>query len=121
MPAFVRTKSDEERWKKAKEAASKETSRGSEGFWKLSNYIFHKMGKTERDQRLADMAKSELEKSVKSPMHTGSQSLSVKIPKQKKLAGAFDKPSKFFKSENINPKHPSVQKLKDFLLNIHKE
>lgn len=52
--------------------------------------------------------------SIKSPMKMGSTA--VKMPKQKKLPGAFDKPSVFFKSEDSGgPKHPSVRKLKAFL------
>lgn len=63
MPGFVKTPKDEARWAKAKEAAGKETAKDSESYWKLSNYIYHKMGKTEEDQRLAEMYKSELLKS----------------------------------------------------------
>jgi len=58
MPGFVKTPKDEARWAKAKEAAGKSTSHGSESFWKLSNYIYHKMGKTEKDQQLAEMYKT---------------------------------------------------------------
>jgi hypothetical protein len=47
MPGFVKTPKDEKRWSSAKEAASKQTEPGSTGYWKLSNYIFHKMNKTE--------------------------------------------------------------------------
>jgi len=66
MPAFVTKegKKGEEKWKRAKEAAAKETARGSEGFWKLSNYIFHKMGKTEESQRVAEFWKNELLKGM---------------------------------------------------------
>ena len=39
----------------------------------------------------------------------------VRTPKAKSMPGAFDKPSKFFKSEDMAPKHPSVQKLYDFM------
>lgn len=60
MPGFVKTPKDEARWAKAKEAAGKETEKGSEGYWKLSNYIFHKMGKTEEDKKNAQLAKEEL-------------------------------------------------------------
>lgn len=52
MPGFVKTPRDEARWEKAKEAAGKQTDKGSESYWKLSNYIYHKMGKTEEDQAL---------------------------------------------------------------------
>jgi|ERR1700722_5252904 len=124
MPGFVKTKADEEKWKRAKDAAAKQTDRGSEGFWKLSNYIFHK---TEGNHEVADFWKSELLKfggmgqlslgESKSPMHTGTHATSVKIPKQKHMPGPGAKPSVFFKSEDVSPKHPSLQKLKAFLMN----
>lgn len=60
MPNFVKTPRDEARWKKAKEAAGKETEVGSESYYKLSNYIYHKMGKTEEDQKMAELYKSEI-------------------------------------------------------------
>jgi hypothetical protein len=50
MPGFVKTPKDEKKWSKAKQAAGKETREGSEGYWKLSNYIFHKMNKSEEDK-----------------------------------------------------------------------
>jgi hypothetical protein len=59
MPGFVKTKSDEAKWKRAKDAAAKSTDRGSEGFWKLSNYIFHK---SEGNHVVANFFKSELMK-----------------------------------------------------------
>lgn len=112
MPAFVKTKSDESRWAKAKEAAGKSTAKDSENYWRLSNYIYHKMGKTEEDIKMA----TELEKGLLKPMKMASTS--VKTPKSKKLPGPFDKPSIFFKNEDLNNiKHPSVQKLWDFLMN----
>jgi hypothetical protein len=123
MPAFVRTKSDEARWSRAKEAAGKETDHGSEGFWKLSNYIYHKMGKTENDQKMANFYKTELLKfggmmqlglSEKGPK-AGANSTSVKIPKAPRQGKLNDKPSVFFKAESCHPKHPSTQKLYDFM------
>jgi hypothetical protein len=43
----------------------------------------------------------------------------VKLPKAKKPAGALDKPSKFWKSEDVpGIKKPSVQRLKDFLVSV---
>jgi hypothetical protein len=43
-------------------------------------------------------------------------STAVKMPKATKMAGAFAKPSLFFKSEDFSGvKHPSIGKLKDFL------
>lgn len=127
MPAFIRNKSDEKEWERAKEAAAKQTSRGSKSFWKLSNYIWHKMHKGEEHQKMAELYKKELmkfggmmslglsEKNVKSPMHSGSHDTSIKTPRPKKLPGPDAKPSVFFKMEEIHPKHPSAQKLYDFL------
>lgn len=60
MPGFVKTPKDEARWKRAKEAAGKQTSEGSESFYKLSNYIYHKMGKTEEDQKMSELYKNEI-------------------------------------------------------------
>jgi hypothetical protein len=124
MPAFVRTKSDEHRWSRAKEAAGKETNKDSEGYWKLSNYIYHKMGKTEKDQRMANFYKAELLKfggmmqAEKNPLAAGSHKTSVKTPKQKRMPGPGAKPSVFFKAEEVHPKHPSVQKLYDFVASM---
>jgi hypothetical protein len=52
-------------------------------------------------------------KSMPNPTKTAIPS--IRMPKPKAMAGAFDKPSKFFKSENVHPKHPSVRKLWDFI------
>lgn len=52
---------------------------------------------------------------VKSPTKTGSQQVSVKMPKPKMMPSAFDKPSLFFKSEDL--KKPSIRKLNDFMGN----
>jgi hypothetical protein len=47
MPGFVRTPKDEKKWSRAKEAAGESTPKDSESYWKLSNYIFHRMHKSE--------------------------------------------------------------------------
>jgi hypothetical protein len=60
MPGFVKTPKDEAKWSKAKEASKKSTKEGSKGFWALSNYIFHRMGKTEESANLAAIFKKEL-------------------------------------------------------------
>lgn len=75
MPGFVKTPKDEARWAKAKEAASKETEHGSESFWKLSNYIYHKMGKTEEDQKMAELYKSEITNSFQSGKELNTENL----------------------------------------------
>jgi hypothetical protein len=61
------------------------------------------------------LPKTDVGTTIKDPMKTGT-GLTVKTPKAKKLPDATDKPSLFFKNEDFSSvKHPSVQKLKDFL------
>ena len=48
MPVFVRTERDEVRWKKAKAAASKSLEPGTKPFWKLTNWLYHRMLRAER-------------------------------------------------------------------------
>lgn len=53
MPAFIRTKSDEVRWKKAKEAAGKTLSESDgDSYWALTNSIYQKMRKADLAQAL---------------------------------------------------------------------
>ena len=53
--------------------------------------------------------------SIKNPMAVGSTS--VKMPKAKKPADPFGKPSLFYKNEDFGGiKKPSIQKLRDFLV-----
>ena len=106
MPGFVKTPKDEARWSKAKEAAGKQTAEGSEGYWKLSNYIFHKMGKSEENVKMAEVFKKSL---LSIPSAT-------KMPKAKSMPGPGAKPSVFFKGEQLDaPKHSSIEKLRVFL------
>lgn len=49
MPGFIHTPKDEAKWERAKEAAGKSAKKDSKSYWKLSNYIYHKMGKSETD------------------------------------------------------------------------
>jgi hypothetical protein len=126
MPGFVKSPKDEKKWKEAKDAAGKQTSQGSKGFWKLSNFIFHKMKKRETalEKAAGDPAKpfASLKHlspgnsmKVSNPMKVGDQA-TVKTPKSKKLPGATDKPSVFFKSEDFGSiKKPSIEKLRSFL------
>jgi hypothetical protein len=110
MPGFVKTPKDERKWKEAKEASSKETSPGSKGYWKLSNFIFHKMKKREALEKGMS-----LKKPMPMPSKVGEQAI-VKMPKDKKPASPFAQPSTFFKSEVIKGiKHPSIEKLRIFL------
>ena len=124
MPGFVKTPKDEAKWSKAKAAASKSTKEGSESYWKLANYIFHKGEDMEKAEGIlsppgapkvgSGTTPGSAATAVKSPGKTGE--ISVKMPKAKKLADGFGKPSLFFKSEDFNDvKHPTICKLRDFL------
>lgn len=42
-PGFVRTKSDERLWRRAKEAAGQTYRVGSPSYWRVANFVFHKM------------------------------------------------------------------------------
>jgi len=50
----------------------------------------------------------------------GKQSVSVKLPKAKKMPDAFSPPSIFFKSEENVPKHKNLKMLYNFLQRKHK-
>lgn len=124
MPAFVKSPKDEERWSKAKKAVERSNSKVEADFhdrdWALTNYLFHKMGKSEDDVQKAEAIKKDLLKppkpttAIKSPMKMGSTA--VKMPKTKKLAGPFSKPSLFFKKEEFKDiKKPSIENLRTFL------
>jgi hypothetical protein len=123
MPGFVKTPKDEAKWSKAKESASKSTKVGSQGYWKLANYIFHKseyldMLKGFNQQSLQGSAPKPFSglntnnsAKMANPMKTGIPS--VKMPRPKTSIGID-----IGKSENhdfANTKHPSVQKLRYFL------
>jgi hypothetical protein len=75
MPGFVKTPKDEEKWKKAKEAAGKQTEVDSESYYKLANYIYHNMGKTEEDKKIAEIYKSEIYRSFESQNQLSVQNL----------------------------------------------
>lgn len=54
--------------------------------------------------------------SIPNPAKVGATS--VKMPKSKKMADPFGKPSLFFKKEDFaGSKHPSIEKLRVFLEN----
>lgn len=118
MPAFIKTPKDEARWSKAKKAVSESKKKDESSFhdrdWALTNYIYHKMGKTEEDVQKAEKLMTSLMKPPKASIKTAPTT--VKMPRSAKMPGAFAKPSVFFKSEDFTgTKHPSVQKLRSFL------
>ena len=124
MPGFIHSEKDEARWDRAKKAASKSLKEGSDSFWALSNYIYHKMGKSQEDIEKAEhfkktlfgLSNSGIAVSEKAPsLHIP---YAMKMPKPKKMPSATAKPSVFFKKEDFdNVKHPSTCKLRDFLEN----
>lgn len=87
MPGFIHTPKDEARWSRAKEAAGKSTKKDSESYWKLSNYIYHKMGKTEEDARLAQLAYEGLDKSEKLSMQNYSNFVVNGMPEKQSIIG----------------------------------
>jgi hypothetical protein len=115
LPGFVKTKKDEKKWSSAKQAAAKQTSVGSDSYWKLANYIFHK---SEGNEQAAKMFKNDiLQKAIgglKNPSLSGTAAVTVKMPKAKKPADPFGKPS-LLKSEENELKKSSIEKLSDFL------
>lgn len=132
MPGFVKTPKDEKRWSAAKSAAAKSKGKAATDLkdddFALANYIYHKMGKTEEDEQIAQELKKGLLKvstsvpSTKVPNPSKVGSTAVKMPKSKKMADPFGKPSLFFKTEIEEfheVKHPSLCKLRDFLKNTH--
>lgn len=121
MPGFVRTQADEKKWDKAKEASSKQTEKETKGYWKLANYIFHRMKKHQSIEKFEKLQKDLMglmrsQTKVPNPMKTGEQSVASKTPKAVKMPDASAKPSVFFKAEDYKGlKHPSTCKLRDFL------
>jgi hypothetical protein len=51
----------------------------------------------------------------------GKQATAVKAPKLKAAPDAFAPPSVFFKSESIEPKHPTLRNLWAFINKKHKK
>lgn len=136
MPGFVKTKKDEKRWSEAKRAVSSSKKKDEGSFedrdWALTNYIYHKMGKSDEDQKVAEELKKAfmglpMPKTPKTPGAPPSPakpttSTAVKMPKSKKLPDATDKPSIFFKNEqNFEPKHTTLRNLKTFLDNTKRK
>ena len=117
MPAFIKNPKDEAKWKKMKEAVSRSKGKPESEFtdrdWALTNYLWHKSeGELDKAEELAKALGTKVPSvAVPNPAKVGSTS--VKMPKSKKLADPFGKPSLFFKSEDV--KQPSIQKLRDFL------
>ena len=62
-----------------------------------------------------------IEKSLMAPKMPKAPSINMpsatKMPKAKMMPKATDKPSKFFKNEEIAIRHPSIEKLRVFLEN----
>ena len=116
MPAFIHGKRDEKKWSSAKTASAKETRKGSTGYWKLANFIFHKMKKREQ----APMEKGNqfpTPPGGMAPLKAGSGQLAVKMPKPKKMGDGLTstQSTMIFKSDKAN-KQPSIEKLKSFLI-----
>lgn len=94
-------------WKSKKQQAWGHTATGKKALG--GEAAVHEWDEATKGKRLPE----KVSKSMPSPTKTAIPS--VRMPKPKAMADAFDKPSKFFKSENTPPSHPSVRKLWDFI------
>ena len=135
MPAFIKTPADEKKWNAIKHSVAKQRGKKIDDFtdrdWATVNAAWHK---SEGNQAEYDKIMKSLFISPSSGgmLKTGSAlakppkmglSTAVKSPKPKKMADPFGKPSLFFKSEPeefAHVKHPTLQKLRDFLMKKHK-
>lgn len=109
MPAFIRTKADEEKWNAIKHSVAKQRGKSIEDFtdrdWATVNAAWHKSeGNTEKVE--------EIKKSLTSIPSTRVPS-AMKMPKTKSM----DKVSMFKTEDFINIKRPSVENLRTFLEN----
>lgn len=128
MPGFVKTPKDEKKWSKAKEASGKETAPESKGYWRLANFIFHKMKKHQELEKFEKLKKDLMglmrsdPTKVPNPMKAGEQTVTSKMPKALKISNPLDKPSVFFKSESGSHelKHVNMCKLNDFMKKCRK-
>lgn len=116
MPGFIHSKKDEKKWLEAKHAAAKSKGKSVEDLhdddFALVNHIYQNMNKS-LNKAIPKIPSISTTK-IKSPMKVGTQA-TVKMPKSKKMPGALDKPSVFFKYEEKAIKQSSVRKLKVFL------
>lgn len=123
MPAFIKTPADERKWNAIKHSVAKQRGKSTEDFtdrdWATVNAAWHKS--EGNNSKVEEIAKSLKIPSTSIPNPAKVGSTSVKMPKSKRMPDPFGKPSLFFKGENIEPKHPSVQKLRDFLEKKHKK
>lgn len=63
MPGFVKTPKDEKKWSAAKKAAGKSTTVGSDSYYRLANYIYHKSEGNPESEQLASKIRSSMVKS----------------------------------------------------------
>lgn len=126
-----KSEKDPTRWEKAKKAVERSKGKKEADFgdreFKLTSYVYHKMGKSQEDIQKAEELRKALiappkpttslagpgntATSVPNPAKTGQTG--VRTPKSKKLGSPFGKMSLINKSEV----HPTVRKLSDFLTN----
>ena len=91
MPGFVKTPKDEARWEKAKQATSRSKDKSKGDFtdrdWALTNYIYHRMSKNQKDQEYADLIKSDLKKRFGGMLQLNEGSKKPSIEKLKAFLG----------------------------------
>jgi hypothetical protein len=121
MTGFIKTPADEKKWQAIKHSVAKQRGKKIEDFtdrdWATVNGAWHKSeGNIEKFEEIVKSLSTKVPSvAVPNPAKVGSTA--VKMPKSKKLADPFGKPSLFFKSEDV--KQPSIQKLRDFLEQRH--
>ena len=141
MPAFIKTPADEKKWNAIKHSIAKQHGKKIEDFsdrdWATVNAAWHKsegnLAKFEeivkslpmptppsmpKSQTMAPKAPTT---SISNPAKVGVPT--VKTPKAKKMPDPFGKKSLFFKSEPEefdHVKHPTLCKLRDFMLKKHR-
>jgi hypothetical protein len=132
MPGFIKTPADEKKWNAIKHSVAKQRGKSVEDFsdrdWATVNAAWHKSEYDTIMKSIFGLSNSGMAVSEKEPEDLNKKAslmpksptlhipYSMKMPKPKKMPTAMDKPSKFFKNEDLgNVKHPSACKLKDFL------
>lgn len=131
MPAFIKTPADEHKWEAIKHSVAKQRGKNVADFtgrdWATVNAAWHKsegnLDKVEEIVKSLGKTSTSIPSiSVPNPAKVGSTA--VKMPKSKKMADPFGKPSLFFKTEIEefqDVKHPTLCKLRDFLQNTHEK
>lgn len=123
MPGFIKSPADEKKWNAIKHSVAKQRGKNVSDFtdsdWATVNAAWHKCeGSLEKAEEIIKSISTKVSStSIPNPSKVGSTA--VKMPKAKKPADPFGKPSLFFKKEDFdNVKQTSIEKLRVFLENV---